>query len=489
MSGKRIQAKVPKGTRDADPEVMAVRERVFRLVADVFQRHGAVSIDTPVFERREVLQNKYGEDSKLIYDLADDMNADGAEKLSLRYDLSVPFARYVATNNLRQIKRYQIAKVYRRDKPAMDRGRFREFYQCDFDIAADYPPMVADAEVLKVMTELFDALSAQSPHHAALLSSYRIKLSHRAVLDAILSVCGVPPHALRAICSAVDKLDKEPWAAVRAEMVGEKGLDPAAADAIGGYVDPTGRGPAWRGDPRAVLAALRADAKIAAVDAAAAALDGLDTLFTYVDAMGGLDRVSFDLSLARGLDYYTGIIFEVVLTDPAVKLGSIGAGGRYDNLVGMFRANSIPCVGCSLGVERIMEIMLRAERSAAEAAGLAGIRTTKTLVYVATVGKGSMPDRLRLASELWAAGVPAQFCYNAGWALTKQVSQGVSSDVPFIAVVGETELAEGVVKLKCVADKLERTVPRAALASEILASAAAAAAGCPQLTAAAPPVL
>jgi histidyl-tRNA synthetase len=463
MSGKKIQAKVPKGTRDAGPEAMAVRESAFALVSSVFQRHGAVSIDTPVFERREVLQNKYGEDSKLIYDLADDMTADGAEKLSLRYDLSVPFARYVATNNLRAIKRYQIAKVYRRDKPAIDRGRYREFYQCDFDIAGDYPSMVADAEVLRVMIELFDALCALSPHHAAYLSSYSIKLSHRTILDTILAVCGVPDESLRAICSAVDKLDKEPWEAVRAEMVDEKGLDPAAADRIGGYVD-------WAGDGREVLARLRADAAIAAADSCAAALDAMELLFTYLEAMGGMDRISFDLSLARGLDYYTGIIFEVVLTDPRNKLGSIGAGGRYDNLVGMFRSNSIPCVGCSLGIERIMSIMLQAEQDRAKAAGLSAIRTTKTVVLVATVGKDTMPERLRLASELWAAGIAAQFCYNPNWAMTKQVTHAVTSDIPFIAVVGETELAEGVVNLKSVADKLERSVPRAALPDEIRAA-------------------
>lgn len=465
MSGKKITAKVPKGTRDADPEAMAVRESAFSLVSSVFQRHGAVSIDTPVFERREVLQNKYGEDSKLIYDLADDMTSDSGEKLSLRYDLSVPFARYVATNNLRAIKRYQIGKVYRRDKPAIDRGRYREFYQCDFDIAGDYPPMVADAEVLRVMVELFEMLCAQSEHHAKYLDSFKIKLSHRAILDAVLRVCGVPEDSLRAICSAVDKLDKLSWEDVRAEMVVEKGLDPVAADKIGMYVK-------WKGPCREVLAKLRDDPEVSnASDAASAALSEMELLCDYMEAMGGAERVEFDLSLARGLDYYTGIIFEVVLTDPQNKLGSIGAGGRYDNLVGMFRSNSVPCVGCSLGIERIMSIMLQAENDRAKATGLSAIRTTKTLVLVATVGKEMMAERLRLTSELWAAGVAAQFCYNANWALSKQVRHAVSSDIPFIAVVGETELANGVVNFKDVAKETERPIPRDGLAEEVRAAA------------------
>lgn len=467
MSATTVQAKVPKGTRDAGPEQMAVREKAFALISQVFQRHGAVSIDTPVFERRDLLQNKYGEDSKLIYDLADDMTSTRGEKLSLRYDLSVPFARYIATNNVRNIKRFHIAKVYRRDNPAIERGRFREFYQCDFDVAGDYPTMVADAEVLKVMVELFETLCGLSSFHANYLSSFQIKLSHRIILDTILSVCGVPVDSLRAICSAVDKLDKEPWEAVREEMVEKKGLDPACADLISTYV-----GPDWRGEPRMVLEKLRADAKVSAVEDCSTVLDEMALLFDYLEAMGALGKISFDMSLARGLDYYTGVIFEVVLTDRKLKLGSVGAGGRYDNLVGMFKSKSIPCVGCSLGVERIMSLMLKAENDKAKALGLSSIQTTKTTVLVATMGKETMPERLRLASELWKAGIATQFCYNPGWSLKKQVTHAVTSNIPFIAVVGETELEEGVVNLKSVSDKLERTVPRADLAEEIKSSLA-----------------
>ncbi len=244
MSGK-INAKPPKGTRDIGPVAMSVRESAFTVIKSVFLRHGAVAIDTPVFELREVLQNKYGEDSKLIYDLSDDMTSDTGEKLSLRYDLSVPFARYIASNNVRNIKRYQIAKVYRRDRPAMEKGRFREFYQCDFDIAGAYPSMVPDAEVITVLCEMFDALSAISPFHARYLGTYRIKLSSREILDSIFRVCGVPDNLLRSICSAVDKLDKDSWENVRAEMI-EKGLDAAAADKVGGYMD-------FVGAPRVIL--------------------------------------------------------------------------------------------------------------------------------------------------------------------------------------------------------------------------------------------
>ncbi|CAG8746480.1 21484_t:CDS:2, partial [Gigaspora rosea] len=155
-SKSKFTLKTPKGTRDYNEKEMAIREKVFSTIVSVFKKHGAVTIDTPVFELKEILSGKYGEDSKLIYDLDDQ----GGEKCSLRYDLTVPFARFLAMNGsqYQNIKRYQIAKVYRRDQPAMTKGRMREFYQCDFDIAGVYDPMIADSEVVKIMCECLTAL-------------------------------------------------------------------------------------------------------------------------------------------------------------------------------------------------------------------------------------------------------------------------------------------------------------------------------------------
>ncbi|NXE02797.1 SYHC protein, partial [Chaetorhynchus papuensis] len=215
--------KTPKGTRDYGPKQMAIRERAFNAIISCFKRHGAEVIDTPVFELKETLTGKYGEDSKLIYDLKDQ----GGELLSLRYDLTVPFARYLAMNKITNIKRYHIAKVYRRDNPAMTRGRYREFYQCDFDIAGQFDPMIPDAECLKIVHEILSDLQ---------LGDFVIKVNDRRILDGMFAVCGVPDSKFRTICSSVDKLDKVPWEEVRSEMVGEKGLSPEAADRIGEYV-------------------------------------------------------------------------------------------------------------------------------------------------------------------------------------------------------------------------------------------------------------
>ena len=221
-SGAR-KPKVAKGTRDYGPEQMRIREQVFSSIRRIFKRHGGVEIDTPVFELKECLTGKYGEDTKLIYDLADQ----GGEILALRYDLTVPFARYLAMNSVGNIKRFHIAKVYRRDQPQLSRGRYREFYQCDFDIAGNYAPMVADAEAITIATEILTELP---------VGKFCVKLNHRVLLDAIFEICGVPPEKFRPICSAVDKLDKAPWEEVRREMVEEKGLDMASADKIGSFV-------------------------------------------------------------------------------------------------------------------------------------------------------------------------------------------------------------------------------------------------------------
>jgi len=455
----KVNAKPPKGTRDIGPMAMAVRESAFTVIKEVFQRHGAVAIDTPVFELREVLSNKYGEDSKLIYDLSDDMTSETGEKLSLRYDLSVPFARYIATNNVRNIKRYHIAKVYRRDRPAMERGRFREFYQCDFDIAGVYPAMVPDAEVLTVLCEMFDSLSSISKYHAKYMSSYQIKLSNRKLLDGMFRVCGVKEELLRPICSAVDKLDKESWDTVKKEMI-EKGLSDECCDSIHKYV-------VLNGKPREILDKLRADQPLA--DQCGDALDEMEKLFDYLDCMGNaLDKISFDLSLARGLDYYTGVIFEAVLHSSKFKVGSIGAGGRYDGLVGMFKKNSIPCVGCSLGIERIMSIMVKATEDKAKAEGTA-IRENSTQVLVATIAKKTMPDRLKLCKELWLAGIRTEFCYNENWNVGKQVMSALEKGIPLVAVIGEDEIRDGVVNLKDLGREKEERIARVDLPNAILA--------------------
>lgn len=216
--------KNPKGTRDFNSQEMFIRNKLFNFIKTIFVKHGALEIDTPVMELSSILKDKYGEDSKLIYDLQDQ----GGEILSLRYDLTVPFARYLAMNkSIQNFKRFQISKVYRRDNPSINKGRLREFYQCDFDICGQYDTMISDSLVLKVLVEILSGLP---------LGDFQIKVNHRLILDGMFKVCGVPDEKIRTISSAVDKLDKLPWEKVYTEMVEEKGLDPEAAAKIEQFV-------------------------------------------------------------------------------------------------------------------------------------------------------------------------------------------------------------------------------------------------------------
>jgi len=265
------------------------------------------------------------------------------------------------------MKRYSLGKVYRRDQPALSRGRLRKFWQAEFDITCsggdDSSNMVADAEVLRVVGEVFDTLDLGPGLRAV------IRINHRNVLEGIFAVAGVEDKKIKGVSSAVDKLDKISWKEVWREIVEEKGIPEDVADRVGSYV-------AMSGELRDMIERLRRedDGALAKNEKVKAGLKDMALLAECLEALGVIDKVSFDLSLARGLDYYTGVTFEVVVARPggregrqennsspvsslASQVGSIAAGGRYDNLVGMFGKRQMPCVGVSFGVERIFTIL------------------------------------------------------------------------------------------------------------------------------------
>lgn len=453
----KFTLKTPKGTRDWEPLAMSLRKRIFSTIEEVFTAHGAVTIDTPVFELKEILSGKYGEDSKLIYDLQDQ----GGELCSLRYDLTVPFARFVAMNQSEygNIKRYHIAKVYRRDQPAMSKGRFREFYQCDFDIAGSYDAMVPDSEALCVLVEALDALG---------IEGFSVKLNHRKILDGIFDICGVPADKIRAISSAVDKLDKSPWTDVKREMCSEKGLAEDVADRIGEYVKLKGG--------RDLLAKLKADEVMMTHPVASQGVNDIELLFDYLEVYGVADRMSFDLSLARGLDYYTGVIYEAItaasappgfnaegaqqkdkkkpkkkgadgeeeVDESAVGVGSIAAGGRYDNLVGMFsgskKPDAVPCVGVSIGVERVFAIMMQRLKEKEAQGDRSSIRSKEVDVYVMSIGgEGLLKERMQVTKMLWNAGIKAEFMHKAKPKLPQQFAVVDKEAIPFAVILAPNE--------------------------------------------------
>ncbi|KAL9093924.1 MAG: hypothetical protein Q9165_003847 [Trypethelium subeluteriae] len=439
-----IQVKTPKGTRDCFGDDMAIREKIFSTITSVFKLYGAARLDTPAFELREILAGKYGEDSKLIFDLADQ----GGEISSLRYDLTVPLARYLASNtSISTIKRYQIDKVWRRDQPAMTKGRLREFYQCDIDFAGQFGHMISDAEILSATRDVFERLGWEG--------KYTIKINNRKILDGIFQVCGVPTDKLRTISSAVDKLDKSPWTEVKREMTEEKGLDTEVADKIGTYV--------VRKGGRDLLDALKRDEVLFANESAKKGLEDMTLLFDYLENYEVLDKISLDMSLARGLDYYTGVIYEVITEgsappggtakkkangdddrsdDPTVGVGSVAAGGRYDNLVSMFSGKDMPCVGISFGVERIFSIMkMRAAKTSAPSPPAID-------VFVMAFGDGMIKERMRVTKTLRDAELKVEFSYKDKPKLPAQFKEAEQKGAPFAVILGGQELSEGKVKVK-----------------------------------------
>ncbi|KAF8594755.1 class II aaRS and biotin synthetase [Ceratobasidium sp. AG-I] len=375
------------------------------------------------------------------------------------------------------IKRHHIAEVYRRDALAITKGRMREFYQCDFDIAGVFDPMVPDAEILCILTEALTALD---------IPDFTVKINHRKILDRIFGLCGVLADKVRSISSAVDKLDKLPWTDVRKEMVEGKGLE-------GDYVK-------LKGGP-AILTELRATA-LGKNKVGAAAVDDMEILFRYLDVFGITSKMSFELSLARGLDYYTSLIYEAVVEGSAppaasntaaiptpattfaptpvptkkskskavttdaddesqVGVGSIAAGGRYDELVGMFSAaasadskedkgkGGIPCVGISVGVKRVFSILMQREKEkAARVASIGKGRSKATEVYVVSVGEGLIEERMRLSKELWDAGIKAEFMHKLKPKLQRQFEVLEKELIPYALIIGPDEVRDGLVNVK-----------------------------------------
>ncbi|CAI2351153.1 unnamed protein product [Caenorhabditis sp. 36 PRJEB53466] len=461
--------KTPKGTRDYGPAQMAVRESVLRTVTDSFKKHGAETIDTPVFELRDVLMGKYGEEGgKLVYDLQDQ----GGELLSMRYDLTVPFARYLAMNKVTNIKRYHIAKVYRRDQPVMTRGRYREFYQCDFDIAGQYDLMLPEAECLKIVDEVLGGID---------IGEFYINLNHRLILEGMFSVSGIPAKAFKTICSSVDKLDKTPWEEVEDEMIKEKGLNKEQTTKLGEFVR-------FR-ELNGTLSNLELLEKMGQLpdlgqnDKFKQGAEELKVLIEYCDIYG-VQSVRYEPALARGLDYYTGAIYEAVApkalegtevekseeaAGQPVGVGSVAAGGRYDGLVGMFAAKTkVPCVGVSFGIERLFAIKEARQKAADQA-----LRTSETEVFVASAQKNLLKERMKLVNTLWSAGIKTEMAYKANPKALTQFQYAEERRIPLVIIIGERELQEGIVKLRNVVTREEMDVSLDSLVTVIRQTLAA----------------
>ncbi|MGH9173829.1 MAG: histidine--tRNA ligase, partial [Vicinamibacterales bacterium] len=432
----RREAQLLKGMRDFVPERMIARQRIIAILRDVFERHGFEPIDTPALEYYETLAGKYGEDEKLIYHFADQ----GGREIGLRYDLTVPLARFVAVhrNELTfPFKRYHIGPVWRADRP--QKGRYREFWQCDADIVGTRS-MLADADVVSIVIESLMAVN---------MPNFVVHINHRKMLESLALYAGVAPERASGVYRAIDKLGKIGQDGVVIELE-SAGVDPAAARQVVDLVSISGA-------PDEVLS--YAAERLEGVESAKEALRELDDLFSYLAALGApAQHYEFDLALARGLEYYTGPVFETTVAEP--KIGSLGGAGRYDGLVGMFSGQELPATGMSLGLERIIDV--------AEELGLLDFGTTVSQVLVTIFDADSATESLAVAAELRRHGLRTETYLEEGRDLGRQLRFASRRGVPFAIIVGPDEQQRGVVAIRDMGTSQQEEVARDAAGAYIL---------------------
>ncbi len=437
-----VKPRLPKGFRDFLPATMQKREYVFGVVREVFHLYGFEPLQTPALELRETLFGKYGEDAEnLIYD-AKHQRGDASEAMAMRYDLTVPLARVVAMyeNEIKlPFKRYQISPVWRGERP--QRGRYREFYQCDADIVG-VKSMSADAELISLATTALTRLG---------FKSFTVKINSRKLLTAMGVYSGVPDSQLTDLYRSVDKFDKVGAEGVEKELV-ERGI---ASDVVGRMM-------ALLTVKKQGLENLGALQSIMGhVPVAKEALDELLEMAGYMQMLGVPESLyDFDFTVVRGLGYYTGPIFETVITEP--NLGSISGGGRYDNLIGIFRKESLPTTGISLGIERIIDLMDEFNLYPPAISG------TVVQVLVTVFDSSTIGESTRLAAKLRQEGLNTElYMDDSKYKLGKQFAHADKKGIPIVITLGADEIAQGIVKLKRLADGKELTIPQEDIANSV----------------------
>ncbi|MBQ7449062.1 MAG: histidine--tRNA ligase [Paludibacteraceae bacterium] len=437
-----MKPSIPKGTRDFTPEEMAKRTYIFDTLKKVFRTYGFQQIETPAMENLSTLMGKYGEEGdKLLFKIlnsgdwlsaltsnsASDLTSNSANKLvsekGLRYDLTVPFARFVVQNREKIVfpfRRYQIQPVWRADRP--QKGRYREFYQCDVDVVGT-DSLLCEAELISIVKQVYKSLGIR----------VCLKLNNRKILAGIAELIGMPDK-LTDITVAIDKLDKMGLEKVNEELL-DKGLTTEAVDKLQPILN-------MEGSNEKKLQTLKEVLKDSLVG-----LKGIEELEQILaltaeacqaEQDDGSFSIEIDLTLARGLNYYTGAIFEVKALD--VEIGSITGGGRYDNLTGIFGMPGVSGVGISFGADRIYDVLnqlnLYPETS-----------VEKTCIMFAHFGEKERKYAFRWAEELRSRGVNAEV-YPDVCKIKKQMDYANRQQIQFVAVVGETEMQNNTVNLK-----------------------------------------
>ena len=427
---------IPKGTRDFSPDEMAKRNYIFDTIRSVFRLYGFKQIETPAMENLSTLLGKYGDEGdKLLFkilnsgdfiaDISDDEllqknSAKLTNKISekgLRYDLTVPFARFVVQNRDKitfPFKRFQIQPVWRADRP--QKGRYREFYQCDADMIGS-DSLLNEFELLQIIDEVFKRLKI----------NVVIKINNRKILSGIAEIIGEPQRIID-ITVAIDKLDKTGFDNVKKELE-DKGISAEAISKLQPVLMLRGTNSEKLCSLKNILAASQTGLK---------GIAEIETVLSYMSQIPLDSNVELDLTLARGLNYYTGTIIEVKALD--TEMGSITGGGRYDNLTGVFGMDGVSGVGISFGADRIFDVLnqlnLYPEKS-----------SDKTTILFATFGKNEFDFCLPLLKKLRQAGINAEI-YPENAKMKKQLAYADANKIDYVAIVGETELKNNSLSLK-----------------------------------------
>lgn len=427
---------IPKGTRDFSPVEMAKRNYIFNTIREVFYRYGFQQIETPSMENLSTLMGKYGEEGdKLLFKIQnsgdyfsgltdEELLSRNAAKLAskfcekgLRYDLTVPFARYVVMHRDEitfPFKRFQIQPVWRADRP--QKGRYREFYQCDADVVGSNS-LLNEVELVQMIDAVFQKFGIR----------VSIKINNRKILTGIAEIIGEADKIVD-ITVAIDKLDKIGLDNVNAELA-SKGIPQEAIDKLQPIILLSGSNEEKLATLKNVLAASETGLK---------GVEESEFILKTIAGLGIQSEVELDLTLARGLNYYTGAIFEVKALD--VQIGSISGGGRYDNLTGVFGMEGMSGVGISFGADRIYDVLNQLDLYPKEA-------VNGTQLLFVNFGEAEAAYVLPILAQVRAAGIRAEIYPDAA-KMKKQMSYANAKMVPFVAIVGENEMKEGKVMLK-----------------------------------------
>ena len=427
---------IPKGTRDFSPVEMAKRNYIFNTIREVYHLYGFQQIETPSMEMLSTLMGKYGEEGdKLLFKIQNSgdyfsgitdeelLSRDATKMASrfcekgLRYDLTVPFARYVVMHRDEinfPFKRYQIQPVWRADRP--QKGRYREFYQCDADVVGS-DSLLNEVELMQIVDRVFTRFGIR----------VCIKINNRKILTGIAEIIGEADKIVD-ITVAIDKLDKIGLENVNKELAG-KGIGDEAIAQLQPIILLSGTNAEKLATLKNVLATSETGAK---------GVEESEYILTTLDKLGLNSEIELDLTLARGLNYYTGAIFEVKALD--VQIGSITGGGRYDNLTGVFGMSGVSGVGISFGADRIFDVLNQLELYPKEA-------VNGTQLFFVNFGEAEAAYCMPVLGKMRAAGIRAELYPDAS-KMKKQMSYANAKNIPYVAIVGENEIAENKVMLK-----------------------------------------